>query len=441
MKKLFSFMIGLFFLLSVPMMVFAEEVPTPSDDAAAVADFVADEGGDEGVEESRFNMSGFLNFQWQKVSSDNDGVEEDNSLSLTNLNLYLDFKVSDKLQVFSELRILGNQGEKEQDINSTTSYLGSIFIERAYVEYNEYEFAKLRGGRILTPYGIWSQDHGAPVLTSVRVPFMVAPNYNYFGMPTHITGIELFGTALIPIIDVDLDYNTYVANNTSVDDNKSDFRENKSYGGYLNFRLPEIADMISIEVGGSGYLGARVYKEDDFETTGLYAAYQNDKIALAHLKVAVSSLPLDGTFILQGEITRHWIDEQENQLISNGMPSPMTAAKSTSHPAYNNDHIWQATYIQAEYQLFGWITPYYRFEHINTTTKNPMAKLVFEDLYIHIMGINVKPTSDIVIKAEWDRYIFKSGIDSYSPGGPKTFTSDEMNKDRNIFNVAVSVIF
>ena len=45
-----------------------------------------------------------------------------------------------------------------------------ILIERAYMEWKPADWFGVRAGRFLTPFGIWNEDHGSPVLIGVDYP-------------------------------------------------------------------------------------------------------------------------------------------------------------------------------------------------------------------------------------------------------------------------------
>ncbi len=452
MKKLFSFMIGLFFLLSVPMMVFAEEVPTPSDDAAAVADFVADEEMDE-PEVERFNISGFMAarytyYDWQdeknvsKVFSS--VVGEGDHFSVDNINLYFRFNADENWLAFTEIRFvygpIGSEVNNDHDNDVNTPDLvypggsgysdnqlakfgtSGLYLERAYIEWNKYDFFKVRGGQYLTPYGIWSQDHGDPALVSVRAPYVVGTAFDEYGMPISQVGIELFGSVAIPSTEISVDWATYIGNGISNDSSRRDRDDTgKSFGGFLNIKIPEIFDFINIEFGASGYMGNRSYITSynyDASSTKVNITYdtkQKDKIGVAHYKMEIVDLPLDGVLTLQGEWLRHWVSD--NEIIS-----PFTGVAEKKYT-------FDVFYVQAEYSMLGWITPYFRYEKEISPDNYPFRAFVFDSLDMYISGINIKPIPKITLKLEAG--IYRAKMESTS-----TYVHDW-----NIYQASMSMAF
>ncbi len=416
--------------------------------------------------EQRFNISGFMTFQYVKFdfkSEDNtfkNMMNEEERFALNNLNLYLSFNVSDDLLAFSEIRFLFTPTGKEQltpvdsngnvylgDDGTTIDHIlvtpydnsaidnqnsnfkyGSVFIERAYIEWNTLSYATLRFGRYITPFGIWSQDHGAPAVTSIRLPLLVNSPHLSLGMPQWQTGVELLGKLPITGIDMYIDYAAYVGNGVSDSESILDEEDkNKAVGGFINFKLPPIARMIDVELGCSGYWGERTFVFNktltpiglvsitdgtvagNFETDSSNNVYYNkqmDTIGTAHMKISMRSLPLGGTLVLQSEYLYQWIDEDGASLDSNRQ---WTGAGThyvdmAGQPRNPDDYKVVTYYVQGEYQFFGRVTPYFRYEWFKIgTDKEPQMSIRFSEFNVYTMGLNIKPYQRLILNVGFTR--------------------------------------
>ncbi|MDY6933611.1 MAG: hypothetical protein SVZ03_05220 [Spirochaetota bacterium] len=422
-------------------------------------------------EEQRLFISGFMSMRYMQTEFDSfdnssaaaysPNINENVSFWQSNLNLYFTFKPTRDWSAFSEIRFnyaptgdyqltpYDMDGDGSNDTysfnnpltgqteplpliyampNNTTHVdryffmfdYGSIYIERAYIEWKRLAYAKLRAGKYITPYGIFSQDHGEPATTSIRLPLVVSPPGNY-GMPQTQTGVELYGEYGIPL-DILFEYAAYVGNGISTGDAESDsFDKNKSVGGFMNFILHPIADNIYIEFGGSVYYGERslllykVYKtvpgiapneatDDPTDITTYvnfssdssldrYTARQMETSGLGHLKITIRSLPLDGTFVLQTEGLYQEIDMNNDPRIVD----PVSKQQLTIE-----DYNYYTYYIQGEYQFFGKITPYFRYEYSYKDIKDPLKLTVSKSINLQVVGLNFKPDPVVSIKAEWN---------------------------------------
>ncbi|MDY6935373.1 MAG: hypothetical protein SVZ03_14255 [Spirochaetota bacterium] len=446
---------------------------------------------EEVEKEQRFNISGFMDFQYVQYDFKSEESQmkylfkENGAFVLNNFNLYFSFNVSDDLLAFSEIRFLFAPTGNEQltpvddgyvyigddsnavdhiiitpynnltsDSQATRFKYGSLFIERAYFEWNKLSFANLRLGRYLVPYGIWSQDHGAPVVTSVRVPLMVNTPLISFGMPQRQTGIELLGKVNLPSTSIFLDYAAYIGNGISDSDATADEADkNKAYGGFLNFKLPLIAKMIDIELGCSGYQGERTFIckkiaepfilssiNDGTQSISYNIDYsdikfyykQLDTIALAHVKVSIGSLPFDGTLIIQSEFMRQWVDEKsdESRLVD-----------IWGQPRKTDDSYFFGSYFQIEYQIFGKITPYFRYERLESNTIDTSIALTLKHANMYTVGLNVKPYDEVVIKTEWLRFDAASASGWIKIEMDGTVTPYVASEDVDQYSVAVSFSF
>lgn len=360
-----------------------------------------------------FNISGFADMQWSYRSyKDENSIlsglfNKNNEFMLNNVNLYFNFNVNKDLLFFTEIRFLftpsgmtvpsSAPGTFEYVANETrdqseyTFQYGSIFIERAYMEWKRFSFLRVRAGRYLTPYGIWSQDHGSPILTSVRLPALVSPPTVDLRIQPNMVGLEFLGTWDFSLFM--LDYAAYIGNNDTEQNGFGDYGgEMKSFGGFVNLNFP-LGDTVNFEFGGSVYSGRHV-RSISITSTGehTYRAFNDNIFALTHVKLSIASLPLKGELIFQGEFMYQWVEVDTNKVTPAALPPGFTLVPKWEH--------WD-TYGQVEYSMYNLITPYYRYNYTNI---NKNAHPLVKSLHAHTVGINVKPYTALVLKFEYNFY-------------------------------------
>lgn len=189
----------------------AESQP-PEDASDASIDTLASQlQGKTGFGLSSLQLSGFGDFTYgQYLFSREAGVDnkfgKDASFYVGNLNLYLDAQLSERARSLIEVRfsyLPNGKGERDGANYDRTNWaagdynegdrsvnLGSIIIQRAWVEYRFDELFTLRAGHFLTPYGIWVVDHGSPVIAGAQRPFVIKEQF----IPESQVGLEGYGT-------------------------------------------------------------------------------------------------------------------------------------------------------------------------------------------------------------------------------------------------------
>ena len=231
--------------------------------AAAAVDQAATQAAASEAAAQRFRIYGFTDAGFKKAwirgrSQWNNIIEDEYTFVIGNVNLYFDARPVDGFRALTEVRFtnypngveFGSSFERQDttiyDTNSSTGRnrvsWGSIVLERAWVQWDQYDFFKVRVGYFLTPFGIWNVDHGTPTLISLAMPDFWAMEY----FPIHQTGIELLGS--VPIGDWELGYHATVSNGRSP--TQQDATNLKAFGGRVYARLQ---DVTSVTVGASGY--------------------------------------------------------------------------------------------------------------------------------------------------------------------------------------------
>jgi hypothetical protein len=174
-----------------------------------------------------------------------------------NLNLYLARNLTARARTLAEVRFTflpnGSTNADGSVIDTTAQELtnffrpaqwGGIVIERAYAEYDVTDHLTIRGGRWLTPYGIWNTDHGSPVVISAVRPYIIGEQF----FPEHQTGLDLFGS--YHRADFRLGYHLTVSNGRGATEAQLDQDNKLAFGGRLELETPW-----GLKLGGSYYRG------------------------------------------------------------------------------------------------------------------------------------------------------------------------------------------
>lgn len=161
----------------------------------------------------KFNVHGFMDMQLENQQFIGDGsmyefigLDEDWHVRLDHVNLYFDFTPNDRIRSMAEIRFLtqpdgiggvpgiitnirfqaGSGGNTVSDTSdpkqptstrvsdeSTGGFLkwGGVSLERAWLQILFNQAFELTMGEFISPVGIWNEDHGSPVVTSVQSPY------------------------------------------------------------------------------------------------------------------------------------------------------------------------------------------------------------------------------------------------------------------------------
>jgi hypothetical protein len=218
---------------------------------------------------SRLQVYGFADFTYTRFLMDHSSPWFDfyfspyPSFAIGNLNIYLEKQVATRWKSLIEFRLLylpngaetvSSSGESERtdtsvlDYQDKTEYLrwGGVSIERAYVEYQAHPLVAIRAGHWLTPFGIWNEDHGSPVLISIRRPFVIGLAL----LPRSQTGIQLHGSRAVG--DSSLGYALTLSNGRGPADTYLDLDNNKGIGGRL---VLETRWLDEFKLGVAAYTG------------------------------------------------------------------------------------------------------------------------------------------------------------------------------------------
>ena len=220
-------------------------------DEAEMNALMADTGAE--TTDDTFKIYGFMDMGIQRYWADDtallSALFDTNALTfvLGNVDLYFDFNPLPDWRALAEIRFTnaphglitnygGLAGEFERESTeqfdphgsapNAPMWGGRTVIERAWIEWNHYQQARIRTGTFFTPFGIWNVDHGQPTLISIAMPQFIQQNW----IPIRQTGVQLLGSVFID--EWEIAYRAWVTNGRQ-DLSMLDFDDDKAFGARL----------------------------------------------------------------------------------------------------------------------------------------------------------------------------------------------------------------
>jgi hypothetical protein len=186
------------------------------------------------------------------------------SVFVGHLNMYLDAQLSERWRALTEIRFTysphgawrtDGAGLATQDDTSAADYadftrdhpVGSIMIERAWVEYGALPFLSIQAGQFLTPYGIWNVDHGSPVIIGVTPPFIIGAEL----LPAQQVGILAHGSVDL-VDDLELGYALGLSNGRTNFSAYEDMDDSKAVTARLSATHRGLGELT---LGATAYFG------------------------------------------------------------------------------------------------------------------------------------------------------------------------------------------
>jgi hypothetical protein len=309
------------------------------------------------------------------------------TFAVGNLNIYLARNLTAKARALAEVRFtfLPNAGQNpDGSFVDSTAYdplnynrpvqVGSIVIERVYVEYDLLPNLTIRAGRWLTPYGIWNVDHGSPVIIGTERPYIIGEKF----FPEHQTGLHLFGHHYHDGYKIEA--HLTASNGRGAAEAQTDLDSKFAFGGRLHVETPW-----GLKVGGSYYRGRYTGFPPNPTVPGdtyLEAAYGGD------VQFDRGGLHLQGEVIMR---ERHYPVGQRTQLAAGFAPDARDVG-FYALASYRFDRLWN-------------VTPFYSHEDYT-----PADQTFFESLaYAETVGLNFRPTPNLVLKLNGFFVRFASG--------------------------------
>jgi hypothetical protein len=403
-------------LFGTPARAQSESEAKPDAPSDAALDALASQlRGKSGPSLSSVQVSGFGDFTWSrfiftKKSAIQPTFGKQSSFYVGNLNLYVDAQLSERARSFFEVRFtylpngaasrdaststmprVDNSAQDYSDLYRKTA-LGSIIIERAWVEYRLHELFTLRGGHLLTPYGIWNVDHGSPAIISVQRPFVVGADF----IPKEQVGLEGYGTFHVSSSAL-LGYHAMVTNGRI--GTHPQYLAMNGRPGFFGRVFAETNRLGELRVGVSGYQG--VYK-DELQKTGM-----GKPVSTINQQYDEWSMAAD--------VHWDWHDVVLNaEYISNSINYKKGKPTRIDGVTQVNDDRRSGSYVLVAYRLpfYKQVMPYAMHEFFRASEKLRHEGISMDfvhygsgvnDIYKYTVGINYHVQPNLVVKAQWDQ--------------------------------------
>lgn len=393
--------------------------------------------------EQRFRVYGFFDMTFNKFFYDKDSTynilyNPHSSFMMTNLNVYFSSQMTETLGALAELRfsflpmgsktqeLMDNEVELHMTDGSVMVFgshklvdttvrdpfttaefkLGGVGIERLHLTWTPRDWFNVIAGRYLTPYGIWNVEHGSPVITTARLPYMQIREM----APLAQTGLQIYGR-LFPRDNLFLDYAVTLSNGRGFVESMMDLDENKGLG--LKMRLTYESAKVRFQVGGYGYMGTYVERkkrmvmilnaegqidatvDNSFTTITPPIDAYDEYVATADLLLEAFGLTLQSEYIwryVDYTTPGHPEDTETN----------FAGVEATDpHWGYAS-FTGQSVYCLLSYRLplDRWlgqfkITPYVMYEYNASNDTQPYINVKY-----YIAGVNMKPSPFVTLKLE-----------------------------------------
>jgi hypothetical protein len=285
-----------------------------------------------------------------------------------------------------------------------------LLIERAYMEWKPADWFGVRAGRFLTPFGIWNEDHGSPVLIGVDYPQFM--NFNI--VPIWQLGVEAFGSTELGD-DLRLEYALTVANSRGPEDEYKDLTNMNAVGARV--KLVYNPEPLLFRIGGYAYYNHYRDTQDNIQiqltpaltldpayspsfgsTTTVNSAY-DETVITGDAEVRVRHLRIIAEFARQTVVYAMPTQVDSQDKLLKGVPFNVAI--------YDPSHYGLGGYVMAAYEIpfhtaaldFP-VMPYAGYDYVAPSTTVPVRNNV------QIRGgLNVKPSPYVTLKIEVSRLL------------------------------------
>jgi hypothetical protein len=294
--------------------------------------------------------------------------------------IYFGYRFNDRFLFNSEIEIE----------HANTDHGGEVSVEFAHVDYLMNDSLSLRGGMVLVPMGLINEFHEPTIFLGAR-----RPETEQFVIPStwRENGFGFFGRHGI------IDYRAYLMNglNAGGFDAEEGLHEGRQEGAEAKIKTPAFVGRVDVRpaqgimIGGSVYAGnSRIFEPEfnpDVKSTTIIGEVHGE-------------YNRDG-FNLRALYARASLDDVAELNAALGLEGEESIGESMF-----------GGYIQAGYDFLTGnpkgmgLTPYVRFEKVNTQDDVPAGFLVdpASDRTIWTFGLEYRPIFNIVVKADYQAF-------------------------------------
>jgi hypothetical protein len=360
-----------------------------------------------GEEGPKLEIYGFADFSYLHILGNKDNILKQYvapypTFYVGHLNLYLASTLGENWRSLAEVRFtyspLGDEDKQAsdgsfpvQDTNAVdyaelqrTFSWGGIEIERAWVEYQPFDFLSIRGGQWLTPYGYWNDDHGSPTIIAVHKPFPIGDTF----FPEHQTGLIALGKYFVG--NTAIGYAATLSNGRGPYDVIRDLDNNKAVGGRL---YVETSALGNLTIGVDAYRGrytasTKRYRVDTSGADPVAVIHRTTDVAYDELSLGADVRWLYKDLHVQGEVMTNEAKYDERY-------RPRTVGFDPK-PTFAADYRRVGGYLLVGYRThFFNLMPYLMGEHSSYTNSD-----LAPPTWAWSGGVNLRPTPNVVLKAE-----------------------------------------
>lgn len=382
--------------------------PPPAEDEALLAELDAELGETTelgSLSQSRLRLYGFADFTFYKYFIDEDSgfrsvLQTKSAFAVGNLNLYLASNLGSNWNSLAEVRFTylphgdrtvenGAVVRKDTSVadytnfSATSRHTGSIFIERAWLEYMVNALLTVRGGQWLTPYGIWNVDHGSPTIIPVIRPFVIG----YSLLPERQTGIQAYGTSYVTE-STTLGYALAVSNGRGPIDEYADLDSNKAVTARLSATHQGAG---TLEIGSTLYLGRFTDTSESAVVNGAGARIvdsiveQYDELSIgADVRYRLGGLRFQAEFV-----------------------GSQRAYTEEGRPLRNDVEFRPDSFDYGAYSVVGYRTnwfgvmPFFMAEYFRFINTFELARPPDPNVVVDLsLGVNARPTANVTLKLQ-----------------------------------------
>ena len=360
-----------------------------------------------GEDTPKLELYGFGDFSYVHLLTDRDNILRHYvaaypSFYVGHLNLYLSSTLGANWRSLAEVRFtyspLGDDNTQAADgsfpVPDTTAVdyaelqrnfsWGGIEIQRAWIEYQPFDFMSIRGGQWFTPYGYWNDDHGSPTIISVHKPFPISEGI----FPERQTGLIVHGKYFID--STAIGYAATLSNGRGPYDAIRDLDNNKAVGGRVYLDATWFGNLtIGVDVyRGMFSASTKRYRIDTSTGKPVAEIYRTVDSRYDELSYGADLRWLWKGVHLQAELMC-------NEAAYEDKNRPLTVGFHPS-PTFSADYRRIGTYALLGYRIESInLMPYAMVEHSTFTSTDLAPPIV-----AWTGGLNLRPTPNVVLKAE-----------------------------------------
>jgi hypothetical protein len=329
-----------------------------------------------------FRLDGYSSFEFERMLSNEGNGDARGSFDADLFDIVVNWRGSDRLRVAAD--VTWEHGAASEDGR------GNVAVEYAFAEYTVRDWARLRAGKMFTPFGIYNEIHTAkPAFLSVKEPWATNKN-DKMGSPMRFyprwgAGVALHGNGVAPF-GIAWDYVVALTNGEQESTNpfEEDDNRQKAIQGRVRAHLFD-----QLELGVSAYRDSLTEPDAAGDPTSGRTAQ------LSYGAHAIWRSTFGPGF--------------ELEYVRGGLKPSPTAVDETGQPLRKTSG--QGATAMAWWTLLDWLTPYARVEWLD-----PDGDVSNDRALLLLGGVNLRVGGGLVVKAELDKYDFQAANPKYDGG-------------------------